>query len=30
VKLKPAHDRQPVLAVGGERISDNDLSLVQG
>ena len=30
VKLKPAHPDQPVLAVGGEHISDDDLSLVRG
>ncbi|MDB5322401.1 MAG: hypothetical protein JWN40_4032 [Phycisphaerales bacterium] len=30
VKLKPAHDHQPVLAVGGQHISEDDLSLVRG
>jgi len=30
VKLKPAHGEQPVLAVGGEHLSDDDLSLVRG
>jgi hypothetical protein len=30
VKLKPAHERQPMLAVGGEHLTDDDLSLVGG
>ncbi len=31
VKLKPAHDRQPILAVGGEHVTEDDLSVyVQG
>jgi hypothetical protein len=30
VKLKPAHERQPMLAVGGEHLTDDDLSLVRG